>query len=110
MARDHDSKWFWSNSRVRVSSGKFIAAVSGAGTALLILVANSTGSANAQVNCEVIAAGPAGTDCYIGLGRIAGQSSEVAAGTSRKQADRAIYRQLTGRRPKTKGHLVLPDR
>jgi hypothetical protein len=110
MIRDHDFKWLEPNSRIRVSSGKFIVAVSGAGTALLILVASSTGSANAQVNCEAIAAGPARTDCYIGLGRIAGQSSEVAAGTAHQHTDRASYRQSTGRRPKTKGHRALPGR
>jgi hypothetical protein len=39
------------------------------GAALLAMVAGGTGIASAQVNCEAIPAGPARTDCYIGLRR-----------------------------------------
>ena len=54
------------------------------------------GSAIAQIDCKTIPAGPARTDCYIGLSRIYRQKSEIAAGEARQQADRAIYRQVTG--------------
>jgi hypothetical protein len=71
------------------------------GAALLAAV-GSGGSAIAQIDCKAIPAGPARTDCYIGLSRIYRQKSEIAAGTARQQSDRAIYRQLTGNHPKTK--------
>jgi hypothetical protein len=89
---------------------KFIAAVSGAGAALLALAASSLGVANAQVDCGAIPAGPARTDCYIGLSRINQQKSEIAASTARQQADSATYRQLTGGRPKPKRHRAASDR
>ena len=66
---------------------------------LLALVASLPGVATAQVNCETIPAGPARTDCYIGLSRINQQKSEIAASTARHQTDSATYRQLTGSRP-----------
>jgi len=72
------------------------------GAALSAFVAGSTGVAEAQVNCETIPAGPARTDCYIGLSRINRQKSEIAAGAAQQQTDSAIYRQITGRRPKPK--------
>jgi hypothetical protein len=37
-------------------------------------------------------AGPARTDCYIGLSRIYRQKSDIAAGIARQQSDGAIYR------------------
>src|SRR5262245_26190940 len=35
-----------------------------------LLMAGSLGLAMGQVNCDTLPAGPARTDCYIGLGRI----------------------------------------
>ena len=89
---------------------KFVAAVSAAGAALLALVASSAGVANAQVDCGTIPAGPARTDCYIGLSRINQQKSEIAASTARQQTNSATYRQLTGSRPRTKRHRAASDR
>jgi hypothetical protein len=59
---------------------------------------------NAQVNCETIPAGPARTDCYIGLSLINRQKSEIAAGGAQQQTNRAMYRRLTGTRPRTNRH------
>jgi hypothetical protein len=87
---------------------KFIAALSGAGVALFVHAAGPTG-AKARVNCETIPAGPARTDCYIGLGRISRQKSEIAASTVQQQTDTAIYHQFTGKRPKTKRHRATSD-
>ena len=67
------------------------------------------GVARAQVNCETIPAGPERTDCYIGLGMINRQKSEIAAGAAQQQTDSAIYRQLTGKRPRVKWHRAVPD-
>jgi hypothetical protein len=89
---------------------KLIAAVSRAGGALLGLVASSTGVANAQVNCETIRAGPARTDCYIGLGRISRQKSDIAASTAQQNAESATYHQLTGRRSNAKRHRAVSTR
>jgi hypothetical protein len=74
------------------------------GAVLLASVASAKGVLKAQVDCETIPEGPARTDCYIGLSRINRQKSEIAAGAAQQQTDRAIYRQLTGRRPNTKWH------
>jgi hypothetical protein len=94
----------------RVKS-RFIATVSGASVALLTLAASSAGVANAQVDCGAIPAGPARTDCFIGLSRINQQNSEIAATTARQQTDRATYRQLTGsRRAKTQRHPAASGR
>ena len=72
--------------------------------ALSVVAASSIGVAKAQVHCETIPAGPARTDCYIGLSYINRQKSEIAAGTAQQQSDSAIYHQSTGRRSKTKRH------
>jgi hypothetical protein len=80
-----------------------------AGAGLLIPTAGPIRLANAQVDCEVLPAGSARTDCYIGLSRVQQQKSEIAAGIAREQTDRAIYRQLTGQRPKPRWHRPLPD-
>ena len=77
--------------------------------ALLASVASTAYVAKAEVNCETIPAGPARTNCYIGLSGINRQKSEIAAGVAQQQTDRAIYRQLTGRRPKMKWHRALSD-
>src|SRR5215468_6859880 len=71
---------------------------------LVAVVASWASIANAQVDCGSIPAGPARTDCYIGLSRINQQKSEIAASTARQQTDSATYRQLTGSRPKTQRH------
>jgi hypothetical protein len=85
------------------------AAFIGAAT-LLTIMANFPGLAAAQVDCEAMPAGPARTDCYIGLSRIYRQKSDIAAGIARQQSDRAIYRQVTGTQPRTKRRRVDPDR
>jgi hypothetical protein len=57
---------------------------------------------NAQADCNAVPAGPARTDCYIGLSRIYQGQSDVAASKARVQSDAARYRQVTG--PKRKLH------
>ena len=79
----------------------------GANDTVLIAVTGWSGAATAQVNCGTIPPGPARTDCYIGLGRIARQNSEIAAGVAQQQTDRAIYRSVTGRPPKKKVDRTL---
>jgi hypothetical protein len=62
------------------------------------------GGASAQ-NCEAVPAGPARTDCYIGLSRIHQGRSDIAAGKGRVQSDAARYRQITGTdHPKRRRH------
>jgi hypothetical protein len=80
------------------------------GAALLAMVAGGTGIASAQVNCEAIPAGPARTDCYIGLSRINRDKSQIAAGVARQQSDAAIFRSLTGKRSGTKVRRAAPAR
>jgi hypothetical protein len=63
---------------------------------LAISLASFTGVVNAQVDCNAVPAGPARTDCYIGLSRIYQGQSDVAAGKARVQSDIARYRQVTG--------------
>jgi hypothetical protein len=75
--------------------------------ALLAVVVGE--SATAQVDCTAIPAGPARTDCYIGLSRIYRQKSEIAAGTARLQSDRAIYRRVTGSHPRSKKSKRAPN-
>jgi hypothetical protein len=65
-----------------------------------ILLAGLPNIAKAQ-NCEAVPAGPARTDCYIGLSRIYQGQSDIAAGKARVQSNSARYRQITGTdRPK----------
>jgi hypothetical protein len=60
---------------------------------------------SAQVDCSAVPAGPARTDCYIGLSRIYQGQSDVAAGDARVQSDTARYRQSTGAdHPKHRRH------
>jgi hypothetical protein len=84
--------------------------MSAAFAGLVALVASSLGVAKAQVDCGTIPAGPARTDCYIGLSRINQQKSDIAASTARQQTDSATYRQLTGSRRKTKRHRAASER
>ena len=62
---------------------------------LAILLASFPNIANAQ-NCQALPAGPARTDCYIGMSRIYQGQSDVAAGKAGVQSDAARYRQTTG--------------
>jgi hypothetical protein len=66
------------------------------GVVLWTISASEPDFAHAQAHCETIPAGPARTDCYIGLSRISGQKSNIAAGTAQQQADAAKFRQITG--------------
>src|SRR5262249_25946248 len=72
-----------------------------------LLAASSLGVAVAQVNCETFPAGPARTDCYIGLSRINRQKSEISAGVARQEAETAIYRKVTGKRPNKKRRRMV---
>jgi hypothetical protein len=65
-------------------------------TVLAILLANISSLANAQVDCEGIPAGPARTDCYIGLSRVYQGQSDVAAGKARVQSGAERLQQVTG--------------
>ena len=78
--------------------------------AAALLATGSLGLAMAQVNCETFPAGPARTDCYIGLGRINRQKSEIAAGVAQQQAETAIYRKVTGKRLNKKRRRAVPAR
>jgi hypothetical protein len=70
-----------------------------------ILLTGFTGFASAQMDCNAVPAGPARTDCFIGLGRVYRGQSDVAAGKARVQSDAARYRQVTGStHPKHKSH------
>ena len=73
-----------------------------------LLAASSLGLALAQVNCEAFPPGPQRTDCYIGLSRINRQKSEISAGVARQQAETAIYRKVTGKRPNKKRRRAVP--
>jgi hypothetical protein len=72
--------------------------------AVAALLAGLADVASAQANCQAIPAGPARTDCYIGLSRIHGGQSDVAAGNARVQSDAARYQQVTG----TRGRSQVP--
>ena len=67
-----------------------------------LLAAGSLGRPVEQVNCETFPAGPARTDCYIGLTRINRQESEISAGVAEQQAETAVYRKVTGKRANNK--------
>ena len=73
-----------------------------------LLASGSLGLAVAQVNCEMFPAGPARTDCYIGLSRINRQKSEISAGVAQQQAETAIYRKVTGKRANNKRRRTVP--
>ncbi|HVG50030.1 MAG TPA: hypothetical protein VM867_00195 [Xanthobacteraceae bacterium] len=59
-------------------------------------------AALAQVNCEAIPAGPARTDCYIGLARVGGGNAAIAGTKSQLATDSGILRQTTGQGVKKK--------
>ena len=51
-------------------------------------------------NCETIPAGPARTDCYIGMSRLYQGRSDLAAGKARVQSGAARYQQVIGKAPR----------
>jgi hypothetical protein len=71
-----------------------------------ILLASFPGAASARVDCDGVPAGPARTDCYIGLSRVYRGQSDIAAGKARVQSDAARLQQVTGTtgRPRTLEH------
>jgi len=71
-------------------------------SAVAILLASFPVVASAQVDCEATPAGPARTDCYIGLGRIDQGQTDVVAGKARVQRDAARLQQVTGKRNRSK--------
>jgi len=73
-----------------------------------LLASGSLGLAVAQVNCEMFPAGPARTDCYIGLSHINRQKSEISVGVARQEAETAIYCMVTGKRPSKKRRRAVP--
>jgi hypothetical protein len=73
-----------------------------------LLVASPLVLTIAQVNCETFPAGPARTDCYIGLSRVDRQKSEIFAGVAQQQAETAIYRKLIGKRSNKKRRRAVP--
>jgi len=66
---------------------------------IAILLACCPQVVRAQVNCEAIAAGPARTDCYLGLSQLYRAQSDLAAAKARAQSDAAWYRAITGTDP-----------
>ena len=72
-----------------------------------LVAASPLGLVMAQTNCE-IPAGPARTDCFIGLSRINRQESEFSAGVAQQQADTAIYSKVTGKRANNKRRGTVP--
>jgi hypothetical protein len=73
-----------------------------------LVAASPLGLAMAQVNCETLPTGPRRADCYIGLSRINRQKSEISAGVAQQQAETAIYRKVTGKRPNKKRRRTVP--
>jgi hypothetical protein len=67
-----------------------------------ILLASFPGVVSAQVDCNAVPAGPARTDCYIGLSQVYRGQSDVAAGNARVQSDAARLQQVTGSRSRSK--------
>jgi len=63
------------------------------------LLASFPDAARAQENCQAVPAGPARTDCYIGLSQFYRGQSDLAAARARAQADAAWYRAITGTDP-----------
>ena len=55
-----------------------------------LLAPTPLGLAMAQVNCETFPAGPARTNCYVGLSRINRHKFEISAGVAQHQAETEI--------------------
>jgi hypothetical protein len=68
----------------------------------LSFVIAAGGVATAQMNCEAIPAGPARTDCYIGLSRIGAGNAAIAGTKSKLQSEGATLQQVTGQPVKPK--------
>jgi hypothetical protein len=83
-----------------------------AGTVLTCTLASAPDIAAAQVDCAAIPAGPARTDCYIGLSRLFGQKSEVAGTAAKQKASASKYLQITGTsaKPRKKQRRKRPVR
>lgn len=64
-----------------------------------MLLASFPSVANAQADCNAVPAGPARTDCYLGLSQFYRGQSDVAAARARAQSDAAWYRAITGTDP-----------
>jgi hypothetical protein len=70
-----------------------------------ILLASFPDVVNAQVDCNAVPAGPARTDCYLGLSQFYRAQSDLAAAKARAQSDAAWYRAITGTDlPKNRPH------
>jgi len=67
-----------------------------------LLLASFPSVVSAQVDCNAVPAGPARTDCYIGLGRVYQGQSDIAAGNARVQSDAARLQRVTGTRSRSK--------
>jgi hypothetical protein len=67
-----------------------------------ILLASFPDVVSAQVDCDAVPAGPARTDCYIGLSRIYRGQSDAAARSARVQSDAARLQQVTETRTRSK--------
>ena len=65
---------------------------------LAISLASFSVIARAQVDRNAVPAGPARTDCYIGLARVYQGKSDVAVGNARVQSDAGRLQQVTGTR------------
>jgi len=59
-----------------------------------ISLASFPGVASAQADCNAVPAGPARTDCCIGLSRVYRGQSDVAAGNTRVQLKIQFFRCL----------------
>jgi hypothetical protein len=64
-----------------------------------ILLASNPSVVNAQADCNAVPAGPARTDCYLGLSQFYRAQSDLAAAKARAQSDAAWYRAVTGTDP-----------
>jgi hypothetical protein len=69
-------------------------------------IAREFSGRSARVDCDGVPAGPARTDCYIGLSRVYRGQTDIAAGKARVQSDAARLQQVTGTtgRPRTLEH------
>jgi hypothetical protein len=69
-----------------------------AASIVAISLASVSSVASAQ-NCDAVPAGPARTDCYLGLSQFYRGQSDLAAARARAQSDAAWYRAITGTDP-----------
>ena len=64
-----------------------------------ILLASFPCVVSAQVDCNAVPAGPARTDCFLGLSQFYRGQSDLAAARAQAQSDAAWYRAITGTDP-----------